>query len=124
MLIVDAGTVHGGSGRRGIGRSSGGQEGGTAELSGVELAPELTRYLVYLMRRVFVHVSANSDRSTQSRDFAVLAAVADRLEITRTIMVKLIDRLQAEGYLIRERDPDNRRRYLLSLTDPGREALV
>jgi DNA-binding MarR family transcriptional regulator len=107
---------------------------GTAEISGVALAPELTRYLPYLMRRAFVYVSANADRSTQARDFAVLASLADqhvssqqelaeRLEINRTIMVKLIDRLQDAGYVTRTRNPDNRRSYVLSLTGPGRKAL-
>lgn len=108
--------------------------GETAELSGVELAPELTRYLPYLMRRVFVHVSAHAERSTEARDFAVLASLADRqvasqqelaerLGINRTIIVKLIDRLQDAGYVTRTRNPANRRTYVLTLTDPGRTAL-
>lgn len=104
------------------------------ELSGVSLAPELTRYLPYLMRRAFSHVSAHADGNTQARDFAVLAGLADqqvssqlelaeRLEINRTIMVKLLDRLEAAGYVSRTRNPDNRRSYVLSLTVAGREAL-
>src|SRR5256714_3271542 len=108
---------------------------GTAELTGVELAPELTRYLPYLMRRAFAYVSARADRSTQARDHAVLAALAaghgssqlalaERLEINRTIMVKLIDRLQDQGYVTRTRNPQNRRSYLLALTDAGRRALA
>jgi DNA-binding MarR family transcriptional regulator len=108
--------------------------GETAELSGAELAPELTRYLPYLMRRAFVYVSAHADRSTEARDFAVLSSLADhqvssqqelaeRLEINRTIMVKLIDRLQDAGYVTRTRNPDNRRSYVLSLTEQGRNAL-
>lgn len=112
-----------------------GHMGGTAELTGVELAPELTRYLPYLMRRAFAYVSARADRSTQARDYAVLAALAaghgssqlalaERLEINRTIMVKLIDRLQAQGYVTRTRNPQNRRSYLLALTDAGRRALT
>jgi len=108
--------------------------GGPAELTGVELAPELTRYLPYLMRRAFAYVSAKADRSTQARDFAVLASLdeqrvssqlelAEKLEINRTIMVKMIDRLQAAGYVARTRNPENRRSYALSLTDVGRKAL-
>jgi DNA-binding MarR family transcriptional regulator len=108
--------------------------GETAELSGVELAPELTRYLPYVMRRAFAHVSANAVRSTPARDFAVLANLADhhvssqqelaeRLEINRTSMVKLIDRLQDIGYVTRTRNPENRRSYVLSLTAQGRDAL-
>jgi DNA-binding MarR family transcriptional regulator len=105
-----------------------------AELSGVVLAPELTRYLPYLMRRAFSYVSANADSSTQARDFAVMASLADqpvssqqelaeRLEINRTIMVKVIDRLQAAGHVRRTRNAENRRSYVLSLTDAGRDAL-
>lgn len=111
-----------------------GEHMGKAELSGVALAPELTRYLPYLMRRAFAYVSANADRSTPGRDFAVLASLADqdvssqlelaeRLEINRTILVKLIDRLQEAGYVSRTRNPENRRSYMLALTDAGRKAL-
>ncbi len=106
----------------------------SAEVSGVALAPELTRYLPYLMRRAFAHVSATAARSTQPRDFVVLASLVDqdvfsqqelaeRLEINRTIMVKLIDRLEDAGYVTRTRNPGNRRSYVLSLTDAGRGAL-
>jgi DNA-binding MarR family transcriptional regulator len=108
--------------------------GEAPELSRAEPAPELTRYLPFLMRRAFAHVSANAVRSTQARDFAVLASLAEhevssqqqlaeRLEINRTIMVKLIDRLQDAGYVTRTRNPANRRSYVLSLTDPGRATL-
>jgi DNA-binding MarR family transcriptional regulator len=111
-----------------------GPTAGAPEIAGAPLAPELTRYLPYLMRRVFAHISANAERSTQPRDFAVLASLADehissqqeladRLEINRTIMVKLIDRLAADGYLTRTRNPENRRSYVLALTESGREAL-
>lgn len=108
---------------------------GTAELTGVDLAPELTRYLAYLMRRAFAYVSSKADRSTGARDFAVLGALAaghgssqqalaESLEINRTIMVKLIDRLQAQGFVTRTRNPQNRRSYLLALTDAGRQELI
>lgn len=105
-----------------------------AELHGVELAPELTRYLPYLMRRAFSYVSSVSDPSAESQLFAVLATLADqrvssqqeladRLEINRTIMVKLIDRLQAAGHVTRTPNPENRRSYILTLTEAGRTAL-
>jgi DNA-binding MarR family transcriptional regulator len=114
---------------------SGEHRSSPAELAGVALAPELTRYLPYLMRRAFAYVSAHADGSTQARDFAVLASLADqrvssqqelaeRLEINRTIMVKLIDRLQQADYVTRTRNPDNRRSYILTLTDTGRKALA
>lgn len=108
----------------------------TAEVSGVGLAPEMARYTGYLVRRVVAHFSTYpGDDEPQSRDVVVLAVLADqrvssqqeladRLGINRTIMVKLIDRLQQVGYVTRVRNPDNRRSYLLSLTDAGRDALA
>jgi len=98
------------------------------------LAPELTRYLMYLLRRVFAHISSIEVRSTQPRDLVVLASLAEqdvfsqqelaeRLEINRTIMVKLIDRLEDAGYVKRTRNPDNRRSYILSLTAAGHAAV-
>src|SRR2546423_882534 len=92
---------------------------GTAELTGVELAPELTRYLPYLMRRAFAYVSARADRSTQARDHAVLAALAAGHgssppalaappEIHRAPMGKLIDRLPDQGFVPRPPNPPNR----------------
>lgn len=106
-----------------------------AEISGVQLAPELTCYLPYLMRRAYVHVAGTVDRSPQARELAVLDSLADqqvssqqelaeRLEINRTTMVTLIDGLEAAGHVIRTRNPDNRRSYLLSLTPSGRKALT
>lgn len=89
----------------------------------------------YLMRRAHAHVSAAPDRATPARDHAVLAALAaepgasqqalaERLEINRTIMVKLVDRLQAAGFVTRTRNPEDRRSYLLALTADGRAALA
>jgi DNA-binding MarR family transcriptional regulator len=108
----------------------------TAEVSGAALAPELTRYTIYLMRRVVAHFSADTTHRDdhQPRDFVILAVLADqdafsqqeladRLDINRTIMVKVIDRLQAAGYVARTRNPSNRRSYVLSLTAAGTKAL-
>ena len=50
--------------------------------------------------------------------------VAERLGINRTIMVRLIDRLENAGYVTRTRNPANRRSYALSLTEAGRAALA
>ncbi len=89
----------------------------------------LERSLGHLLRRAYLLFTA-----ADSREFVVLDALADqggcsqqdlaeRLGINRTIMVGLVDRLQAAGYVTRERNPANRRAYLLSLTDAGRRAL-
>ncbi|MER5627459.1 MarR family transcriptional regulator [Streptosporangium sp. NPDC002544] len=89
----------------------------------------------HLLRRVFTGITGEAVRGgPQSRDFVVLDVLADedapsqqdlahRLGINRTIMVKLLDRLQQAGYVTRTRNPANRRTYVLSLTDEGRTAL-
>ncbi|TMR31751.1 MarR family transcriptional regulator [Nonomuraea zeae] len=87
------------------------------------------------MRRVFTTVTAHAVQDgPQSREFVVLDILADedspsqqdlahRLGINRTIMVRLLDRLQETGYVVRTRNPANRRTYVLSLTEAGRSAL-
>jgi DNA-binding MarR family transcriptional regulator len=91
--------------------------------------------LGHLLRRVFTGITAEAMQDgAQSRDFVVLDMLADedapsqqdlahRLGINRTIMVKLLDRLQQAGYVTRTRNPANRRTYVLSVTDEGRTAL-
>jgi DNA-binding MarR family transcriptional regulator len=88
-----------------------------------------------LMRQVFTRFAAGAgDEGPRSRDFVVLDALAgqdaasqhdlaQRVSVNRTIMVKLLDRLQDAGYVTRTRNPANRRTYVLSLTDAGRAAL-
>ena len=49
--------------------------------------------------------------------------VCDRIEMDRSDMVRLIDDLEARGNVIRGRDPHDRRRYRLTLTRRGNEAL-
>nr|WP_055506839.1 MarR family transcriptional regulator [Nonomuraea pusilla] len=67
-------------------------------------------------------------------EFAVLATLADfgpaaqrevgdRLGLDPSDMVRLMDGLMDEGLARRERDPADRRRYRLSLSEAGREAL-
>jgi DNA-binding MarR family transcriptional regulator len=84
---------------------------------------------------VYARFTADAIRDDpRSRDFVVLDTLADqeadsqreiaeRLGINRTIMVRLIDRLEDAGYVTRTRNPANRRSYVLSLTAAGREAL-
>lgn len=92
--------------------------------------------LGHLLRQVFTQITTEAMSSgAQSREFVVLNALADqdarsqqdlahRLGINRTIIVKLLDRLQAAGYVTRTRNPANRRTYVLSLTGEGRTALA
>jgi DNA-binding MarR family transcriptional regulator len=49
-------------------------------------------------------------------------AIGERLRIDRTTMVSLIDDLERAGYVKRERNPDDRRAYVITLTAAGRRA--
>jgi DNA-binding MarR family transcriptional regulator len=49
-------------------------------------------------------------------------AIGERLRIDRTTMVSLIDDLEREGYVKRERNPEDRRAYVITLTAAGRRA--
>lgn len=50
-------------------------------------------------------------------------ALAEQLEITPITLARLIDRLEAEGWVERRRDPDDRRAHRLFLRREGREVL-
>jgi DNA-binding MarR family transcriptional regulator len=69
------------------------------------------------------------------QQFAILRALnaggeAFQQELCQTLgidsgnMVELVDGLEALGYAQRRRDPRDRRRYLLALTDEGRSAFA
>jgi DNA-binding MarR family transcriptional regulator len=49
-------------------------------------------------------------------------AIGERLRIDRTTMVSLIDDLERAGYVKRERNPGDRRAYVITLTAAGRRA--
>lgn len=104
----------------------------TRELTDVAPPAALTRYIGYLLRRV--HAQLGTDR-TDAREFLVLSALstadvhsqrslASRLDINRTIMVRLIDQLEDAGQVTRTRNPANRRSHILSITEAGRTALA
>jgi hypothetical protein len=39
-------------------------------------------------------------------------------------MVRILDLLEAAGYVVRERDPADRRRHVLALTPAGQDAII
>lgn len=47
--------------------------------------------------------------------------LARRCRMDTTTMSRSLDKLAEEGYLVRERDPDCRRSFLICLTDTGRQ---
>ncbi len=93
-----------------------------------ELADVVRGSIGGLMRRTYALFGADTS------DFVLMSALgsaaaesqvelAERLGINRTIMVRLVDRLEAEGYVTRRPNPSNRRAIVLSLTPAGSAAL-
>jgi DNA-binding MarR family transcriptional regulator len=67
----------------------------------------------------FLRYEAQSDRQGGSLS---QQAIGERLRIDRTTMVALIDDLERASYVKRERNPDDRRAYVITLTAAGRRA--
>lgn len=49
--------------------------------------------------------------------------LCDLLQVNRTIMVKLVDNLEERGWVIRDRNPNDRRSYALRVTEVGTKSL-
>jgi DNA-binding MarR family transcriptional regulator len=90
----------------------------------------LADQISYLLRAAVLRMGRLPPGDGARRDFAVLTALAelapasqqelaDLLAINRTIMVKVVDALEAEGLVARVRDTRDRRRYGLRITGPG-----
>jgi DNA-binding MarR family transcriptional regulator len=75
---------------------------------------ELTDYTGFLLRNAFVHIT----RAVTQQELVA------RLNVNRTVMVKLIDSLEAREWVARVRNPSDRRAYALEATPAGREALT
>jgi len=50
--------------------------------------------------------------------------LSEELRIDRSVMVGIADDLERPGYVRRERDPDDRRAYAVTITAAGRQALA
>jgi DNA-binding MarR family transcriptional regulator len=50
--------------------------------------------------------------------------VCDAIAVDRSDMVRLLDQLEQLGQVVRDRDPADRRRHMLTLTPAGRSALA
>ncbi|MDA0166698.1 MarR family transcriptional regulator [Solirubrobacter ginsenosidimutans] len=96
----------------------------------------LLDYTGYLLRTAFMRAAAISAREFgeegHPRDVGVLATLqalgplsqqdlSERLSVNRTVMVKLIDGLEARGFVERVRNPQDRRAYALHATPTGLE---
>ena len=99
---------------------------------------ELTDYTGFLLRNAFLRTSRTSTQHLgpdgHPRDAGVLMTLITsgptsqqelvaRLNVNRTVMVKLIDGLERRGWVARVRNPEDRRAYALQATAAGRAAL-
>lgn len=107
---------------------------------GEETPPSLPALTTYLLSRVGKMARARIAVRLAAHDLrlwhmAVLAALADsgphaqrelaaRLRIDPSDVVKVLDELTAAGFVERARDPADRRRVSVTLTEAGRTALA
>lgn len=102
--------------------------------TGAPVPRALERSLGYLLQRAHLRARGSAKHvlpaRTHPRDVAVLRTLqasqfgsqlelAEALGVNRTLMVGHVDQLTQDGYLERRRDPEDRRRYLLDLTEAG-----
>jgi DNA-binding MarR family transcriptional regulator len=104
------------------------------------LPPVLAKWSGFLLgklrqRSLELAIARLAGTGIQPRDFGVLTTLAatgpkaqqdlaDLLLVNRTMMVALVDDLEAAGLVERRRNPADRRAYALELTDAGREAVA
>jgi DNA-binding MarR family transcriptional regulator len=62
------------------------------------------------------------DRLMQTGGTLPLGQLADRLACVKSNVTQLVDRLEADGLVTREPDPNDRRSRLAVITDAGRQA--
>jgi DNA-binding MarR family transcriptional regulator len=59
----------------------------------------------------------------RERGSATQQAMAEKMLMDPNNLVLLLNELEAAGYAVRRRDPDDRRRHIVELTDEGRRAI-
>lgn len=105
--------------------------------AGIQIEPRLAGYTGYLAHLGSLRAERCSRTALppgrDTRDLAVLSILAEEarsqaeigvlLDVNRTVMISVIDRLEAAGLVRRERDPADRRRYALRITTDGRTVL-
>jgi DNA-binding MarR family transcriptional regulator len=102
--------------------------------AGTAVVPALAGYTGHLLRAAYVaaldYAREGLPADSQPRVFGILAVLAESgprsqrelgelLGVNRTIMVKVIDAMEAAGLLERRRNPADRRSYALQPTEAG-----
>ncbi|MEX2104436.1 MAG: MarR family transcriptional regulator [Bacilli bacterium] len=80
------------------------------------IAAELAPYRIGSGQYIFLVTIAGKERITQK-------ALSEELLIDKTTTTKAIAKLEAEGYVRRESDPEDNRYHLLYLTEEGRAVI-
>lgn len=110
----------------------------TAPAGGTQIEPRLAGYTAYLVQLGSLCAEQSSRSALPAgrdiRDLAVLSILAEAplsqarigilLDVNRTVMISVIDRLESAGLVRRERDPADRRRYALRIAAAGRAVLA
>lgn len=102
-----------------------------------DLSPELAVSVGFLLSKAADLVTADFEHSLRpygirARDYGVLSLlhqrgalsqqrIGEQLRIDRTTMVSVIDDLENAGLVERMRDPEDRRRYAITMTPKGSE---
>src|SRR3954468_19096202 len=100
---------------------------------------ELLQSTTYLLKRLGMAVKDRSIDAFEStgvtgQHYAVMlvleegvretqGTIADGLGYDRSVLVGLLDELEERGYVERKRDPADRRRHLVRMTDAGKQAV-
>ena len=82
----------------------------------VLISAELAPYRIGSGQYIFLMTIASQGRTTQK-------ALSEELLIDKTTTAKAIAKLEAEGYVRRETDPEDNRYHLLQLTEAGKSVI-